>query len=183
MDVRARFAIKRLVQLGSAAAALASIVGLLFTVGDRASGIFGGPHYGIELEQIALARTPFATYLTTREDKQEVSGVGYSADDLRTKGLAVDFDLAFKGWTKGSSFKVKLLLDSRDAAGRPSFAFHDLTETLNAANDHCVCHTFFFVPKQAKRVRITVQVFRAGAGNSQPLQATQSRWARWIGAA
>lgn len=177
---RVRFAYRRLVQVGSAAAALASIVGLFFTVGDRARGLFGSSSSdGVHLEKVVVDRMPFRAYLKTRENEDNVTGLGYSSADLAASVLAVDFDAGFKGWTKGAVFPVKLTLESRNAAGRSSFATHDVKETLDAANDYCGCHSFFFVPKQAASYRVTVQVFRPdNAPQSNPLQSIETGWTR-----
>jgi len=174
---RVRFAYGRLVRLGSAAAALASIIGLFVTVGDRASSLFGNNSAnGVQLEKVALERIPFRRYLQTRENEGKVTGLGYSRKDLDANVLAVDFDARFKGWTKGATFPVKLTLESRNAAGRSSFAEHELKETLDAPNDFCGCHSFFFAPKHATTYRVIVQVFRSHAPNSDPLQSTESEW-------
>jgi hypothetical protein len=175
----ARFAYKRLVQLGSAAAAVASIVGLFLTVGDRARSLFGSSTtHGVHLEKVVLEQMPFRTYLKTRENEDKVTGLGYSSKDLAANVFAVDFDARFKGWTKGAAFPVKLTLERRDATGHSSFAEHDVVETLDAPDDFCGCHSFFFVPKRGASYRVSVQVFRPHAPNAEPLQSVESTWYR-----
>jgi hypothetical protein len=177
---RARFAYKRLLQIGSAAAALGSIVGLFLTVGDHARSFLGSnPATGVHLEKVALEPMPFRTYLKTRENEDNLTGLGYSRKDLAADVLAVDYDARFKGWSKGATFPVKLTLQARDAAGRPkALAEHDMKETLDARDDSCGCHSFFFVPKRGVTYRVSVQILRPGAPDANPLQSIESTWYR-----
>jgi hypothetical protein len=177
---RVRFAYKRLVQLGSGLAALASIVGLFLTLGDRARSVLGGGAVdnGVQLQKATLKPMPFRTYLKTRQNESNVTRLGYSRKDLAATVLAVDFDARFTGWTKGANFPVKVTLESRDAAGHSRFAEHDVIETLDAPTDFCGCHAFFFVPKSGVAHRVSVEVFRPGAPNAEPLRSIESGWYR-----
>jgi hypothetical protein len=177
---RVRFAYKRLVQLCSGAAALASVVGLFLTLGDRAQSMLGGGvvDNGVQLQKATLTPMTLTTYLKTRQNESNVTRLGYSRKDLAAKVLAVDFDARFTGWTKGANFPVKVTLESRDAAGHSHFAEHDIVETLDAATDFCGCHAFFFPPKSAVADRISVEVFRPGAPNAEPLRSIESAWYR-----
>jgi len=177
---RVRFAYKRLVQLASGAAALASIVGLFLSLGDRAQSVFGSSaaDNGVQLQKATLKPMTFTTYLKTRQNESNVTGLGYSRKDLAAKVLAVDFDARFTGWTKGANFPVKVTLESRDAAGHSRFTEHEVIETLDAPTDFCGCHAFFFVPKSGVAYRVSVDVFRPGAPNAEPLRSIESGWYR-----
>jgi hypothetical protein len=177
---RVRFAYKRLVQLGSGLAALASIVGLFLTLGDRVQSVFGSSatDNGVQLQKAALKPMTFSTYLKTRQNESNLTKLGYSRKDLASEVLAVDFDARFTGWTKGANFPVKVTLESRDAAGHSRFAVHDVIETLDAPTDFCGCHAFFFPPKSGVAYRASVEVFRPGAPNAEPLRTIESGWYR-----
>jgi hypothetical protein len=171
---------RRLLQLGSAAAAVASILGLAFTVGDRASSLFGGgAATGVHLERVTLETMPFRTYLETREKRDEVTGLGYSPGELDSRVLAVDYDARFEGWSKGATFEVELILQRQDGDGRvETVAEHQMKQTLDAADDFCGCYTFFFLPAGKGTYRVEVQILRPNAPDAQPLQRRHSDWYR-----
>ena len=172
------FSLRRLLQLGSAAAAIGSILGLAFTVGDRAVGLFAnGNATGVHVERVMLETMPFRTYLETREKRTEVTGLGYSQPDLDADVLVVDYDTRFEGWTKGATFDVDLVLQTRDGAGRvKTVDHHEMKQTLDAANDYCGCYTFFFVPRASAAYRVEVQILRPNARDAQPLKRGKSDW-------
>jgi hypothetical protein len=170
--------LRRLLQLGSAAAAVASILGLAFAVGDRAVSVFGsGGATGVRLEQVTLETMPFRTYLETREKRKDVTGLGYSQRDLDSEVLAVDYDTRFEGWSKGATFEVDLALQTRDGEGRvKTVDEHQMKQTLDAADDFCGCYTFFFVPAGNATYRVEVQILRPNAPDAQPLKRRHSDW-------
>lgn len=171
------FSLKRLLQLGSAAAALASILGLAFTIGDRALGLFASESAaGVQIEKVALEPMTFRTYLETREGRTDVTGLGYSQEDLDAQVLAVAYDARFGGWAKGATFDVGLTLQTRDRKGQvKSIDKHQMKQTLDAADDFCGCNTFFFVPRRG-RYRVDLQIYRPNAPAAEPLQRKLSDW-------
>jgi hypothetical protein len=171
---------KRLIRIGSIAAALGSILTLVFTIGGQARTIFGhGSSHGVRLERVSLERMPLRTYLQTREHLTQVTGLGYSKHDLDSSVLAVDYDARFTGWTKGASFPVHLVLQSRGARGRVGVVTDQPTsESLDAPNDACGCSAFFFLPHDHRAYRVSVQIFRPGAPNAEPLKTLESAWVR-----
>jgi hypothetical protein len=169
--------LKSLIRLGSAAAAVGSIVGLAFTVGDRAVSAFAHDAAGVHVEQVTLERMPFRTYLETREKRTEVEGLGYTRRDLDSEVLAVDYDTRWKGWSKGATFDVDLVLQTLDDEGRlRTLDQHRMKQTLDAADDFCGCFGFFFVPGRAAKYRVEVQILRPNALDAEPLQRRHSDW-------
>jgi hypothetical protein len=172
--------LKRLIRVGSAAAALGSIVGLVFTIGGQAKSVFWhGSSHGVRLERVKLERMPFRTYLHTKEHRTQVTGLGYSRKDLDADGLAVDYDARFTGWTKGAAFPVELVLQAKDASGRVRVVMNQpTTEALDAPSDACGCSGFFFLPHDNRAYRVSVQIFRPNARNAEPLETMESAWFR-----
>src|SRR5437879_2022472 len=77
---------------------------------------------------------------------------------------------------RGATFPVKLTLQTRDAAGCPkALAEHDMKETLDAPDDSCGCHSFFFVPKRGVTYRVSVQILRPGAPTPTRCRASNRR--------
>jgi hypothetical protein len=172
------FSLRRLLRLGSAAAAVGSILGLALTVGDRAVSVFErGGSTGVHLEQVLVEPMPFRTYLQTREKRDVVKGLGYTERDLDAEVLVVDYEARFEGWSRGATFDVDLGLQTRDAKGRiRTIDVHRMKQTLDAANDYCGCYSFFFVPEGKAEYRVEVQILRTNARDAEPLQRRHSDW-------
>jgi hypothetical protein len=172
------FSYKRLLQAGSAAAALGSILALAFTVGDRALGLFGSEtRPEVQLERVTLEKMPYRTYLVVKERVASLRGEG-GQKLLDSNGLAVDFVARVQGSAKGVTYPVRLTIESRDAKGRidEHVDYRQIPLTLDASDDECVCHEFFFLGGHSVAYRVNVQILRPHTPNAEPLAEKESEW-------
>jgi hypothetical protein len=172
---------RRLVQAGSAAAAVGSIVGLLFTVGDRIAAPFRDEERtGIHLEQVAVTEAiPLRDYFATRENRTDTSKTGFSERELDRDVLVVDYDARFEGGTKGEAFLFDRTLQRRGPDGRITIVdMRADQQTLDAADDSCGCFDYFFFPGRGAEYRVVVEVKRPTAPNADPIQRRESEWFR-----
>jgi hypothetical protein len=172
---------RRLMQAGSVAAALGSIVGLAFTVGDRVAAPFReGERTGVHLEQVAVTEAiPLRDYFATRENRTDVDGLGFSKDELARDVLVVDYDARFEGGTKGEAFLFDRTLQRRGADGRITIVGRQAEpQTLDAADDSCGCFDYFFLPGRGAEYRVVVEVKRPNAPSADPIQRRESDWFR-----
>jgi hypothetical protein len=172
------FSYKRLLQAGSAAAALGSILALAFTVGDRALGLFGNEASpDVHLTQVALEKMSYGAYLVTEEGKTSLRGEG-TRRQLATNILAVNFDATFEGSAKGTPYPIRLTLQTRDTKGRIDESVDSEQDPylLDADNDTCGCHTFFSLPRRGVAYRVDARILRPNTPNAQPLAVKQSKW-------
>jgi hypothetical protein len=167
---------KRLLQAGSAAAALGSILALAFTVGDRMLGLFGNaarPH--VVQEAVTLERMPYGTYLETKEG--QTSFQGYKTKDLDTNVLAVDFPTRFEGSSKGAIYGIQLTVLGRDRKGRTETIAQDKREVaLDDSFDSCPCHEFYPLRARDVKYRVIARVLRPNSPRSEPLAQKESAW-------
>jgi hypothetical protein len=172
------FSYKKLLQAGSAAAAIAAILGVIFTVSDRARGLFGSEaRPGIHLEQLGLEGMPLKTYLRTKEGVTSFRGLGYTPTELASKVLAVDFDARFEGSSKGASYPIRLTLQGRDSKGQVENVDQEQDDyALDAGVDSCGCHSFFFLRARDAAYRVIAQVLRPDEPTSEPLAEKESTW-------
>ena len=172
------FTYKRLLQAGSAAAALGSIFALTFTIGDRALGLFRNEaRPGVHLTQVTLEKMQYGTYLLTKEGVTSLQGEG-TPTQLATDVLAVNFDATFEGSAKGTPYPIRVTLQTRDPKGRIDQNVDSDTDPylLDDDDDTCGCHTFFSLARRGVAYRAGVQIFRPNAPNAQPLAEKQSEW-------
>ena len=172
---------RRLVQAGSVAAALGSIVGLAFTVGDRVAAPFRDEERtGIHLEQVAVTEAiPLRDYFATRENRTDVDGLGFTKAELARDVLVVDYDARFEGGTKGEAFLFDRTLQRRGADGRITIVDRQSEpQTLDSADDSCGCFDYFFFPGRGAEYRVVVEVKRPNAPNADPIQRRESEWFR-----
>lgn len=174
---------RRLVQAGSVAAALGSIVGLAFTVGDRVAAPFRDEERtGVHLEQVTVTEAiPLRDYFTTRENRAatDIDALGFSEEELAHDVLVVDYDARFEGGTKGEAFLFDRTLQRRGADGRITVVERQSEpQTLDAADDSCGCFEYFFLPGRGAEYRVVVEVKRPSSPNADPIQREESDWFR-----
>jgi hypothetical protein len=172
---------RRLMQAGSVAAAIGSIVGLAFTVGDRVAAPFRDEERtGVHLEQVAVTEAiPLRDYFATRENRTDVDDLGFSNDELARDVRVVDYDARFEGGTKGEAFLFDRTLQRRGADGRITIVGRQSeSQTLDAADDSCGCFDYFFLTGRGAEYRVVVEVKRPNAPNADPIQRRESDWFR-----
>ena len=172
---------RRLMQVGSAAAALGSIVGLAFTVGDRVAAPFRDEERtGVHLEQVEVTEAiPLRDYFATRENRTDVDGLGFTDEELARDVLVVDYDARFEGGTKGEAFLFDRTLQRRGADGRITIVGRQSEpQTLDAADDSCGCFDYFFPRGRGAEYRVVVEVRRPNAPTADPIQRRESAWFR-----
>jgi hypothetical protein len=165
-------------QAGSAAAAIAAILGVIFTISDRTLGLFGNePRPGVHLESLKLEAMSLQTYLKTKEGRTSVQGLGYKPKELASNGLAVDYDARFEGSSKGASYPIRLTLQGRDSNGRVENVDQEQNDhALDAEVDSCGCHTFFFLRTRDAAYRVVAEILRPNSPGSEPLAEEESAW-------
>jgi hypothetical protein len=171
---------KRLLQIGSAAAAIGSVLALVFTVGDRVSGLFesdDGP--GVRVDRVELEAMPLRTYLVTKE--REKPPFHYTAKELDSDVLVVSFRARYKGSAAGVKFPFWLTLLERKngravTVEEPLEGYHNMQKP----DDECDCHEIFQLPPRGREYRAQVQIMdpEAPSPDSQPLAEAQSDWYR-----
>lgn len=173
---------KRLLQIGSAAAAIGSVLALVFTLGDRASGLLAGDEGGprVSIDSVKLETMPLRTYLVTKKGmKLNSKPPGFSPKELRDEVLVVKTAAEFTQSSKGVSFPATLTLEARGDDGRIVAVDEPLHNdyVLDDSPDTCGCYEYFFLPPRGREYRVTVQVLRPNAppGRS-PLDEEESEW-------
>lgn len=173
---------KRLLQIGSAAAALGSVLALVFTVGDRVSGLFendGTPR--VRIDRVELETMPFRTYLVTKDAKlpNELPRYG-SKTDLDRDVLVVSFPARFERSSRGVLFPARLTLQARNRDDRiVAVDAFQLQVVLDAGDDDCACHAYFPLRSRGQEYRVEVQISRPSApAGSDPLDEERSDWYR-----
>jgi hypothetical protein len=173
---------KRLLQIGSAAAAIGSVLALVFTVGDRASGLLkgndGGPRVSVadvELEPMSLQQ-----YLVTKERKTPPFPPQYTEKDLQRDVLVVTFHAEYNESAPGVRFPYWITLlgrkGTRVVVAEPPLERNAL---LKKADDACDCHEVFNLPPRGRQYRAQVQIMDPEAPpNSQPIAEAKSDWYR-----
>ena len=172
---------RRLLQAGSVAATLGSIVGLAFTVGDRVTATFRyAERTGVHVEHVAVTEAiPLRDYFATRENRTDVDGLGFSEEELARDVLVVDYDARFEGGTKGEAFLFDRTLQRRGADGRITIVGRQSEpQTLDAADDSCGCFDYFFLRGRGAEYRVVIEVKRPNAPNADPIQRRESDWFR-----
>ncbi len=108
---------KRLLQAGSLAAALASILGLVFTVGDRVTGQFshGQTTAHVQIDDLSLTKMSLRTFLVTKKAHVPGTPFGYGKKELDDPVLVVDVRARYAHSSRGVPFPVKLTLEARRA--------------------------------------------------------------------
>jgi hypothetical protein len=174
------FSQRRLVQTGSVAAALGSILGLVFTVGDRARGYFERDEgTGVQIERVALETSmPLRTYFKVRENRDDVRGLGFTEEELDKEVLIVDYDVRFEGGSKGVEYLFNRALQRRDVSGRITTVGAPRSDprTLDADDDQCGCTDYFFFPDRGAMYRVVVEIRRPNAPSAEPLDRGESNW-------
>jgi len=172
---------RRLIQLGSLAAALASILGLVFTVGDRVLGQLrhddGTAH--VRIDDVSLEQMSLRTYLTTKTAHVPGTPFGYTKRELAEQVLVADIRALYSHSSRGVPFPVRLTLESRGKDGSV-VEVDSVSENyvLNAATDSCGCSEYFRIPRRGREYRVEMQVLRPNAPTSQPLDRHTSDWYR-----
>ena len=171
---------KRLLQIGSAAAAIGSVLALVFTVGDRVSGLFEsdeGPR--VRVDRVELEAMPLRTYLVTKE--REKPPFHYKPTELESDVLVVSFRARYKGSAAGVKFPFWLTLLERKngravTVEEPLEGYHNMQKP----DDECGCHEIFQLPPRGRGYRAQVQIMdpEAPSPDSQPLAEARSDWYR-----
>jgi hypothetical protein len=172
---------KRLLQAGSLAAALASILGLVFTVGDRVTGQFshGQTTAHVQIDDLSLTKMSLRTFLVTKKAHVPGTPFGYEKKELDDQVLVVDVRARYAHSSRGVPFPVKLTLEARRADGSID-AVDSASESyvLDAGKDSCGCSEYFRIPQRGREYRVEMQVLRPNAPTSEPLDQRASNWYR-----
>jgi hypothetical protein len=172
---------RRLIQAGSLAAAFASILGLVFTVGDRVLGQFrhadSAAH--VRIDDLSLEKMSLRTFLTTKTPHVPGTPFGYTKQELDGQVLVVDIRARYSHSSRGVPFPVKLSLETRRRDG--SVAEVDAVSenyVLDASTDSCGCSEYFRIPHRGREYRVDMQVLRPNAPTSEPVDQRTSSWYR-----
>jgi hypothetical protein len=171
---------KRVIQAGTLAAAIASILGLVFTIGDRITGAFshGGGAAQVKIDDVRLETMQLRTYLATKARSTPGQLVGYSKKELDSTVLVVDVAARYANSSRGVSFPVHMTLESRGANGAVRVVDSFSGEyVLDAGTDSCGCHEWFRIPARSRAYRVELQVLRPNApAAAAPLAEKDSDW-------
>jgi hypothetical protein len=171
---------KRLLQLGSVAAALGSVLALALTVGDRVSGLFeDNGTVRVRIDRVKLETLPLRTYLVTKEGHRLNERMGYSETELESDVLVANVDARYEHSSRGVEFPARLILQARrGSTGRVMAAEAplDARYVLEDGSDQCGCHEFFFIPSRGRQYRVEVQILRPNSPGSTPLDENASDW-------
>jgi hypothetical protein len=169
-----------MIQLGSAAAALASILGLAFTLGDKVTGAFAGgskPHVGIHA--VSLQTMSLRNYLDTKVGHTPGAPYGYSKKDLDSRVLVADLAVQWSHDYPGDRFPANLTLQRRQTDGSIVTAdAYSETFGLDRGDDSCGCHAWFKIPKRPGPYRVNLQVMHPNDPVADPLDERASDWVR-----
>jgi hypothetical protein len=172
------------VQAGSVAAALASIVGLVvFFVPSLTPGKDGGSSERVVTvvmsngEKIKLAipkdgvpaPITYGGYL----DLEENGSRGVPPSEKAVHGVDVHYRVAMPGYAKGAPFRTRFTV--YDQAGTRTHR-HVTDARLDADSDECRCTEFVPVPRSAKSYRVLVEVYRPGAPYAAPVVGQYTDW-------
>jgi hypothetical protein len=170
-----------MIQAGSLAAAVASILGLAFTVGDRVLSQFqhGDTTAHVRIDDLALEKMSLRTFLTTKRPHVPGTPFGYTKRELDAQVLVVDVRAQYSNSSRGVPFPVKLSLETRRRDG--SVAQVDAISenyVLDAGTDSCGCSEHFRLPQRGREYRVEMQVLRPNAPTAEPLDQHTSGWYR-----
>jgi hypothetical protein len=172
---------RRLIQAGSLAAAVASILGLVLTVGDRALAQFrhADSSAHVRIDDLSLEKMSLRTFLATKKDRAPGAPLGYTKQELDDQVLVADIRARYSNASRGVPFPVKLSLEIRRRDG--SVAEVDAVSenyVLDAATDSCGCSEYFRIPEHGREYRVEMQVLRPNAPTSEPIDQRTSGWYR-----
>jgi hypothetical protein len=168
---------KTLLQVGGAAAAIASILGLAFTIGDRAFGLFKShAPPGPRLERVALETMPLRAYYLTKKGPDSLRGLRYTKAELDRDELVVNFDARFEGSSRAVAYPVRMTLLTRDNSGKVhTGAPRQDDYTMDQTDDLCGCSDVFVVhPRRGNHYRVDLQILRPNS--TAVLQDRSSDW-------
>jgi hypothetical protein len=170
---------KTLVQVGGGAAAVASVLGLALTIGDRTFGLFEsdappGPH----LEEVRLETMPLGAYYVAKKGPGSLEGLRYTKAELDSNELVVNFDARFEGSTKAVAYPVRLTLLTRDSSGKVHVGEpRQDNYTMDKSDDHCGCSDVFVVhPRHGESYQVLAQIL--SPNGTAVLQDRPSAWYR-----
>ena len=163
------FSQKRLIQAGSVAAAIGSILGLAFTVGDRVTGLFGGDAAPRpELHGVTIQKMKLRTYLATRTNPTIDDNPNYSQKQLENDVVVVDVRARFAHSKTSEHFPVRITLERRARDGSADVMTQHLYQYyLEADTDDCVCHDRFPLPARPGEYRAEVQILDPSGRKSE----------------
>jgi hypothetical protein len=173
---------RRLVQAGSLAAAIASILGLVFTVGDGVTGLFAHSDSTahVQIDDVSLEKMSLRTFLSTKKAHVPGTPFGYTKQELDDQVLVADVRARYAHSSRGVPFPVKLSLQGRGADG----SIHEVdaaseSYVLDAGQDSCGCSEYFRIPQPGREYRVELQILRPNAPTSEPLGVRTSSWYRF----
>jgi hypothetical protein len=165
------------IQAGTVAAALASIIGVAFTVGDRVTGLFSSSDTTprVKIDRVGLERMSLKTYLLTDVHPTPLP-LPYTAKERARDVLVMDLRARYVHAARGGTFPAMLFLERRTDSGAAAVKPQSIEYYLDANDDQCGCHAWFSIPRSHGQYRIRVQIFRPNGGGSQPLDEGTSDW-------
>jgi hypothetical protein len=170
---------RSLIQAGAVAAALASIIGVAFTVGDRVTGLFGSSESTprVTIDDVALEKMSLKQYLQTDVHPTPVP-LPYTAKARARTVLVMDLRARYVHAARGGIFPATLVLERRTSGGAATVIPHQMDYYLDTNDDQCECHDWFPLPAKPGEYRIRAQIFRPNGGSSEPLDERASDWMR-----
>jgi hypothetical protein len=173
--------LKPVLQAGSVAAALGSILALFLTVGDRVSVLWSGDSGAprVHIDRVKLETMSLQTFLVTK--KRQEPPFGYTPKELNRDVIVANIDARYERSSRGVPFPARLTLETRASNGRVRAVDRpfELNYTLDASNDTCGCYHWFNLPAHGREYRVEVQILRpSNAPHSEPLADGASDWYR-----
>lgn len=170
---------RRMIQLGSAAAAVASILGLAFTVGDKVTGAFASGQPRVGIRAVSVETMSLRSYLDTKAGHIPGQPYGYSKKDLDSRVIVADLGVQWSHAYTGDRFPANLTLQRRARNGSiVSADAYSESFGLNAGEDSCGCHAWFRIPKHPGPYRVSLQIMRPNEPSADPLDERASDWVR-----
>jgi hypothetical protein len=165
------------IQAGTVAAALASIAGLLFTVGDRVTGLFSSSDNSprVKIDRVGLETMPLKTYLLTDVHPTPLP-LPYTPKERARSVLVMDLQARYVHAARGGTFPAMLFLERRTTRGAASVTPQSTEYYMDANDDQCGCHAWFPIPAKPGQYRVRVQIFRPNSGSAQPMDERTSDW-------
>jgi hypothetical protein len=170
---------KTLVEVGGAAAAVASVLGLAFMIGDRTFGLFDSNALpGPRLDQVTVKAMPLRAYYIAKKGPAALKGLRYTKAELDRDELVVSFDAWFVGSTKAVAYPVRLTLLTRDSSGKVHVGEpRQDNYTMDKSDDQCGCSDVFVVhPRHGESYQVLAQIL--SPNGTAVLQDRPSAWYR-----
>ena len=168
-----------LLQAGSAAAAIASIFGLvvIFVPGlnlnsprvEKVSTVLpNGDQIKLAVEQ-DVERMTYGRFLELETGSRE----GVTPNEVKVPGVDVRYVAEYPGYAKGAPFRARFTLEDQSKVTKHR---HIRRGRLDADRDSCRCAEFVPVPVGPASYRVIVELYRPGAPYAAPVLPGKTDW-------